>query len=314
MTESIAALLARLAELHAAITSVTKAGDGNMNLVERVVLADGSRVILKRAFPYVVKYPHIAAPIGRASIEAAFYEAVDGSLAAAAMPHHYGHDPDSASNLFEDLGEGRDATLLYAGATLPIAVLDGLIDWLGALHALPLPADARLDNPAMRALNAEHLFDVPLAADNGVALADLADDAAAFRTDPAVRSVIANLAQRYRAHGHGDSDVLLHGDFYPGSWLLTASGVRIIDPEFCWIGPREWDVGVLIAHLWLSGQIPALTERVFTLYHGPLDRRLAEQFAGVEIMRRLLGVAQLPLSTDRRRLLGLARNLLLNGQ
>jgi 5-methylthioribose kinase len=72
------------------VESVAIVGLGNMNLVERVTLDDGSTLILKRARGWVEKYPHIPAPIERAGIEAAFYVAVAGTPAGLAMPKHLG--------------------------------------------------------------------------------------------------------------------------------------------------------------------------------------------------------------------------------
>ena len=47
---------------------------------------------------------------------------------------------------------------------------------------------------------------------------------------------------------------LIHGDLFPGSLLQTGSGeLRIIDPEFCFCGDPEFDIGVFYAHLLLSG-------------------------------------------------------------
>ena len=76
----------------------------------------------------------------------------------------------------------------------------------------------------------------------------------------------------------------------------------IIDPEFCFFGPAEFDVGVLVAHLLLAGNSLEYALGIFTRYDGPEDfsESLALGFAGVEIMRRLLGVAQLPLRADLR--------------
>jgi 5-methylthioribose kinase len=98
-----------------------------------------------------------------------------------------------------------------------------------------------------------------------------------------------------------DGDSLLHGDFFPGSWLGTPSGVKIIDPEFCLLGPRAFDVGFMLGHLYLAGQSDEICEALLSLYleeSGRTDEtvaRDAKRFAGVEIMRRLIGVAQLPL-------------------
>ena len=74
----------------------------------------------------------------------------------------------------------------------------------------------------------------------------------------------------------------------------------IIDPEFCFLGPAEFDVGVFVAHLLLAGKPLEYAFGVFACYDGPIgfSRHLALGFTGVEIMRRLLGVAQLPLRAD----------------
>jgi 5-methylthioribose kinase len=283
----------------AKVISSAIAGAGNMNLVERVTLSDGSSLILKRAHGWVEKYPDIPAPIARVGVEAAFYSAVYGTPVGAAMPLHLAYDDAHAANLFEDLGEGTDGMTAYAGTPIAMADLDWVIDWMIALHDLAVPSNTRLTNHAMRLLNAVHIFDFPLDPNSGfdldaitLGLQEVADQ---LKADAAfVESVIA-FGQTYL---ETDEGVLLHGDLYPGSWLITTQGLRIIDPEFCWIGPREWDVGVLAAHLILSGQDDALIDRIYTRYRGPIDRTLADKISGIEIMRRLIGVAQLPLAAD----------------
>ena len=92
--------------------------------------------------------------------------------------------------------------------------------------------------------------------------------------------------------------MLLHGDLYPGSWIATGDGLFVIDPEFCWIGPAEWDLGVLIAHLKLSEQPSALSDQLIKRYGRPLNDSLLQKITGIEMMRRLIGVAQLPLEMD----------------
>ena len=52
-----------------------KIGDGNLNLTVRLHMERRSG-ILKQARPWVEKYPHIAAPVGRSAVEAAFYKTV----------------------------------------------------------------------------------------------------------------------------------------------------------------------------------------------------------------------------------------------
>ena len=72
----------------------------------------------------------------------------------------------------------------------------------------------------------------------------------------------------------------------------------LIDPEFSFGGKPEFDLGVFYAHLILSGHDDALLARWLaqTVDAPGRDATLTRQFAGVEIMRRLIGVAQLPLA------------------
>ena len=102
----------------------------------------------------------------------------------------------------------------------------------------------------------------------------------------------------------GAGDVLLHGDFYPGSWLRHGDGVRVIDPEFGFIGAAEFDLGGLRAHLAFIGVSEAKLDAALAGYPGEVDAGLVRGFAGVERLRRLLGVAQLPLDADLERKAG----------
>jgi 5-methylthioribose kinase len=156
---------------------------------------------------------------------------------------------------------------------------------------------------------------LPLVDDNGLALdtitPGLQATADALKRDAAFVDRVARLGERYLA----DGSTLVHGDYFPGSWVRTRGGVAVIDPEFCFIGAAEFDAGTMVAHLTISGassdQIRA-AERA-TIDDG-VDRGLARQFAGVEIMRRLIGVAQLPLRASlegKRALLAQAKEMVL---
>ena len=109
------------------LRSVGKAGEGNMNLTLRVVTSERS-VVLKQARPWVEKYPQIAAPVDRALVEIAFYEAI-GTLPEVrrAMPRLLDSDRDSRLLVLEDLGEAQDFTALYAGEYLREPQLDELV-------------------------------------------------------------------------------------------------------------------------------------------------------------------------------------------
>jgi 5-methylthioribose kinase len=305
--------------LHAgeSLASATKAGEGNMNLTLRVVTTSRS-FVLKQARPWVEKYPQIEAPAGRARVETAFYETIASREALrSAMPALLGADPDSGILLLEDLGEAQDFTSLYRGKRLPVKELSALVSYLVELHR-PFPRlDRIFENRDMRALNHEHIFRLPLAPDNGLDLdaftPGLGEAARSLKEDGDYVSRVTALGREYLE----DGPVLAHGDYFPGSWLHTSRGVRVIDPEFCFLGSPEFDVGVMLAHLHLSGAPEEAGDDLLRLYResaGGLDSR-ARRYAGVEIMRRLIGVAQLPLNLgieEKRSLLEKSRALVLS--
>lgn len=296
-----------------------RAGEGNMNCTVRAV-TDRRPLIVKQARPWVEKYPQFAAPWDRARREAEFYTLVAGVPAVAGrMPRLLAADPEARLLVLEDLGPGADLTGLYRGDVLAAADVDVLADFLTALHGAfagaPRPFD--LPNREMRALNAEHLFFIPLRDEGGPDLdalqPGLAAAAAPLKADAALRAEVERLGREaYLA----DGPCLLHGDFFPGSLLRAPAGLRVIDPEFGFFGRPEFDVGVFIAHLALAGQPDALTARLLARYRPPAgwSAALMRRLAGVEILRRLIGYAQLPLTLDvpaKAALLARARRLVL---
>jgi 5-methylthioribose kinase len=298
------------------VGSVEKAGEGNMNLVLRV--STGERTfIVKQARPWVEKYPDLSAPAERARTESLFYRTIARDRDVASfMPNLLGADPAACVLVLEDLGRARDFTFLYEAKPLDFDLLAQLLRYLSGLHGR-FPAaglDEDLSNRSMRELNHRHIFEVPLDAECGLdldavtpGLASLAMD---LRKDDDYRRRCQRLGRIYLDTG----PCLLHGDFFPGSWLRVGGRVRVIDPEFCFVGPPEFDLGILVAHLIMTPQESGLIDGVWHLYASglPLDRALTEAFAGVEIMRRLIGVAQLPLRAplaEKRRLLDLSREL-----
>lgn len=301
------------------LRGAAKAGEGNMNYTLRVSTSQRS-FILKQARPWVEKYPHIAAPWERALVEGQFYKAIaeDAELAAR-MPQLLGLDAQSHILALEDLGEAQDFTSLYRGEELMDAQLEELAAYLSRLHFLPGDTERKrmFTNRAMRTLNHFHIFDFPLQLANGVELdaitPGLNEVARNLKLDGDFVNTVKDLGELYLR----DGGTLLHGDYFPGSWLQTAQGVRVIDPEFCFYGPLEFDLGVMIAHLYLSGQKVRLAHELLTKYKPArsLHQTLLWQFAGIEIMRRLIGVAQLPLNFDleaKSELLLLARELVLH--
>lgn len=298
--------------------AVERAGAGNMNLTLRVRTASGRSLIVKQGRPWVEKYPHIPAPPQRTTVEAAFYRAVAVNRAVASMMPAVLHvDARHHVLVLEDLGAAADCTTVYRGHPLPPAVAGALLEWLESLGGVAVGDDCRqvLVNREMRTLNHLHIFDLPLRPGNGLDLdaitPGLAAAARRLSGDHEYCAAVAALGRRYLS----DGDTLVHGDYFPGSWLDTAAGVRVIDPEFCFLGDPEFDYGVMAAHLTIGATcgaaLRALSQSVGARR---LDVRLVAGYAGVEIMRRLIGVAQLPWSADidsKRSLLEISRRLVL---
>ena len=276
------------------VLSAAPAGEGNMNRTLR--LSTGTRsIVLKQSVPFVAKYPEIPAPHARDRVEAAFYRELAGCAElAGAMPAFLGHVPEHHLLAFEDLGAAADFTSAYRDGDLE--GLDALAAWLTALHRRT-SSDPVFENADMRALNHAHIFEIPFVADNGLDLEGITPGLGALqRLASGDDSVMKRANELGAAYLDARTGALLHGDFYPGSWLRHADGPKIIDPEFAFVGPCEFDVGVLLAHLVLTGHAPRLPES----YVPPpqFDTAMANGFAGIEILRRLLGVAQLPLDAD----------------
>ena len=289
--------------------AIARAGDGNMNLTIRITLASGRTFVVKQGRPWVEKYPQIPAPSERTLVEAAFYtEVARDSRVSRLMPAVLDVDADHHILVLEDVGSAGDFTSLYADGSMPAAALAQLIEWLGWLGEMA-PRDGSRDifaNRAMRALNHEHMFDYPLRDGNRLDLdgitSGLGAAAREMTADRRYVDAVAALGRRYLA----DGDTLVHGDYFPGSWLRSGDGVRIIDPEFCFLGDAEFDYGILVAHLMLAScDAAAITSVKPAVAARRLDGGLVAGYAGVEIMRRLIGVAQLPIDfgLDRKRAL-----------
>ena len=280
------------------VESVTPAGQGNMNLVLRVT-GPSSTAILKQARPWVEKYPDIEAPAERAAVEAAFYRTIgQDPVAARAMPRLLGEAPESGAVVLEDLGRSEPLDTCYDGDPLDNETLAAVCRYAARLHTLE-PANPILRNHAMRALNHAHIFALPLHRESGPDLdaitPGLQEAADELRKDHAFTNAVTSLGGQYLDDGPN----LLHGDLHAGSILRTKQGLRIIDPEFTLRGPPALEFGIIIAHAVLSGRKPEHALAIATEHAAQsLDRDATLRFAGVEIMRRLVGVAQLPLEAD----------------
>ena len=277
------------------IVKYERAGEGNMNFVVRVQTILNS-VILKQSRPYVEKYRDIPAPIERIWVEKKYYETVaKNEVLASFSPRLLAFDPRFYTLAMEDLGNGSDFLGLYQQKTeISKEELGELVNYLVTLHSLEISDFP--DNSEMKKLNHEHIFQYPFMEDNGFDLDTIQPGLQAlamkYKKDPFLKNKIEKLGSRYLSKGK----TLLHGDFYPGSWLKVPSGMKVIDPEFAFKGDAEFDLGVMLAHLKMAEFPENLLKEVTTSYSSeiPLNMNLLNAYTGIEILRRTIGLAQLP--------------------
>ncbi len=287
-------------EVDEVVAQIEKPGEGNMNYVLRVK-TDRQSFIVKQSRPWVEKYPQLDAPIERIIVEAQFYDALsEVAPLAGYIPALKGFKAEHYLMALEDLGKASDFTSIYQKSeSLAPEELADLIRFLSELHQIT-PSQLRdvfPDNQSLKKLNAEHLFTYPFQLQNGFDLetvqVGLQDLSLPYKQNAALKIQIEKLGEVYLAEG----DVLIHGDYYPGSWLRTPEGTRVIDPEFAYLGRPEFDLAVLVAHLKMAQTGEAVLMAALNAYRQPkgFDQDLFAGFCGVEIMRRIIGLAQLPL-------------------
>lgn len=304
------------------VVGLESAGEGNMNCTLRVTAPSGS-IILKQSRPFVERYPGIPAPADRIYFEEQFYSIVrSDSLFRAYTPKVLWSDQGNHLLALEDLGQSTDFTCMYSkGYSVSKGDILSIAKGLSELH-YRFNVDTvkqRISNMEMRKLNHEHIFVIPLVENNGLDLdkvcpgLQVATDR--FRSDDKLKAMATELGRIYL---DDTGTALIHGDYYPGSWLNTKQGFRIIDPEFCFFGHPEFELAVAVAHLKMAQQPDNLLKDLFIYYHfdKQFDGSLFTKFAGMEVIRRLIGVAQLPLELDlqeRLDLLDEARQWVLKG-
>lgn len=309
-------------EPHERLLRLEVAGNGNMNVVLRAITQHRS-FILKQPRPWVNKFPSVAAPTGRVNMEYQFYETVrENAVIREHTPEVYWFDERNLILCMEDLGASSDFTSIYRKEIdLNRSQMADIARVVSELHYhfKDLPDEQRVHNDELRQLNHAHIFQLPLERNNGFdldgVLPGLQQATEKYRNDRRLKQHADELGAVYLGNS---GNRLLHGDYYPGSWLATENGFRMIDPEFCFTGPAEFELAVCVAHLKMAQQPDSLIKDLFVYYHfdSRFDGALFSRFSGMEIIRRLIGLAQLPLELslkERLSLLDEAYELVVSG-
>ncbi|GAV43730.1 S-methyl-5-thioribose kinase [Streptomyces acidiscabies] len=337
-TEDIPAYLRERGHWSQAVDpEVREVSDGNMN---RVFLASsaGHSLAVKQALPWVrVAGPSWPMNPDRADAEARAYERV-ALVAPDKIPAILGYDPENYALVMEDMSDLEVLrTLLNEGASYGtetsarigefVAQLTFTTSDFGMPSAERKALIAASVSPELCKITEDVVLSEPyIEHEHNHWLPELTDLAAAFRADEVLRTEVADLRHTFMT----SAQALLHGDLHTGSVMVGerdgAPVVRVFDPEFSFVGPIGYDLGLYWANALVSEErartLDRLTDhadqlrlsweafttefrrlwptRVDTFFDDTyLDRFLhrvwtdAIGYAGTEIVRRIIGFAHL---------------------
>ena len=281
---------------------VEPAGDGNINWVRRVRFGEPPRsIVVKQARPELERFPEYQAPTERIIFEARYYERARPLEPSPVCPRVIHFDTRERVLVLEDLGnaERMDAALTR-GADLTPALRD-LGAFLGAVHEATSGASLGADfpNDSMRRLHGEHIFELPLRA-NDFPLSDALRRRATALADDAELVAIADACHARYLEPRG---ALNHGDVQAGNILLPPESPRLLDAEIAHLGDPAFDVGTLLAHVVLAavarGRADEARSPAVELWKAYCGRRSnpppfpqVARYAGLEMLRRTIGAAR----------------------
>ena len=293
------------------IHNIEVPGEGNMNVVLRVETNKKS-FILKQSRPYVNKYPNIKNSEKRIIVEDQFYELIIKSEIQKFFPKKIDFIKKDLILLIEDLGQCRDMSYLYSSKNINLDHFNSLIYILESIHKTKVNSFPL--NSSLKELNHEHIFVLPFQK-NDFQLDDIQSGLKKLSTyitnDSNINDVVKRIGDMYLKVGN----TLLHGDYYPGSWMEKDDNVYVIDPEFSHLGFKEFDLGVMAAHLTMITESEDYLNKIIKAYSENIDKSIFYKVSGIEIIRRIIGLAQLPLDMSlnvKEKLLNIAKKMILS--
>ena len=281
---------------------ITEAGDGNINWVRRVRLGHDRRpCVVKQARPALERFREYEVTTDRIGFEFAYYEAVR-EPAPGVCPDVIHYDPVECVLVLEDLGSGPRLDGVLANE-VPVAPFESLAGFLSTVHGVTdASLENRFRNGAMRALHGDHIFALPFRPNEFPLSPRLRERAERLWQDPELVRIADEAYARYRGPGRA----LVHADVQPSNVILYGGRARLLDAEIAHVGDPAFDLGTLLAHALLSAeararpeQAPPALHAAWTTYRagpGPSLRfEDVARYAGLEMLRRTIGAARVPL-------------------
>ncbi|NUO43132.1 MAG: S-methyl-5-thioribose kinase [Streptomyces sp.] len=318
---------------------VREVSDGNVNRVFLASNTAGTRSLaLKQALPWVrVAGPSWPLSPDRSDAEARAYEQL-AKVAPDDIPAIHGYDPENHALVMEDLSDLEVLrTVLNDGApygphTSPqigrlVARLSFATSDFGMTSADRKALISASVNPELCEITEDVVLSEPyIEHEHNHWHEGLDDLAAQFRADTRLHTEVADLRHTFMT----SAQALLHGDLHTGSVMVGERAgtpvVRVFDPEFSFVGPIGYDLGLYWANTLVSEErardLGTLSDhgdqlrlsweafetefrrlwptRVDTFFDDAyLDRFLRRVwteslgYAGTEIIRRIIGFAHL---------------------
>jgi len=288
---------------------VVEAGDGNINFVRRVQTGEGRALVVKQARETLERFPEYSVSTDRLVFEQRFGSEVAKRLGPPAasgdnpLPESLHFDDRARAVVMEDLGSTRLDRELAAGR-VPLEALEHLGAFLARLADVTagdaLALQQQFGNDEMRELHGEHIFTLPFDGESEFGAPAAALEASDELVGSKVRARIAELRESY----YGVQEGLVHADVQAGNLLLRADRLRLIDAEISHVGDPAFDLGTALAHLAVYRAVDpnhragAGETALLRGYHeaggSEHHARKARNYAGVEVLRRVLGAARLP--------------------
>ena len=316
------------AELH-----VVEISDGKINHVFRIYSEEHS-VIYKQAVPYARTVGEdMPLPLERVRVEAEVLQQYEKILAGS-VPAVLHLDTDLAILITEDMAPlevGRTALLNDTEST-HFAKDIGAFMATTMFYTSDFYLDSstkkqkiqQFINAGMTGLTEELTFDRPYQVDESNFFEEsLHEDVLWLSQDSKLHLEVAKLKRRFQ----NTKDALIHGDLHSGAIMLETGRTVVFDTEFACYGPFGFDLGQFVANLWINGigkqtskydryrqslevwyafveRFTALwrteAKERYTMVDGYLTAVLDEiredmfGFAGCELIRRAIGIAQIP--------------------
>lgn len=239
---------------------VKEIGDGNLNLVFKVIGDSGKSYILKQALPYVkIVGSDWPLQLNRNRLEAEAMK-MQGELAPGLVPEIYYIDNELALFIMEDLSTlevMRKGTLQmkkYPNFSEHISTfLANTIFYTSDFYLNPLEKKEmvrRFINPDLCKITEDLIFTDPYY------------NSPRNKINPELisylenkfwkRQYLWNEASKLKYIFMTKAESLLHGDLHTGSIFVSKNDTKVFDSEFSFFGPSAFDPGLLIGNLLIN--------------------------------------------------------------